>query len=82
VGLDELEIEAISALSSLEYLRFSRSGNSFSSWYDIIKVCLQKTGYYKYFYFPDNFNYENTEALAQPLLKVLYQFENNFFDDD
>lgn len=82
VGLDELEIEAISALSSLEYLRFSRSSNSFTSWYDIIKMCLEKTGYYDHFYFPDSFNYRSKEELDQPLLKVLYQFENNFFDDD
>lgn len=83
VGLDNLEIEAISALSTLKYFKFSGiNRNTYTCWYDLIKACLTKAGYYSKFYFPDNFNYENRTDLREPLLKVLHQFEQNFYDDD
>lgn len=80
-SLDALEIEATSALSSLQYYRY-RHTQTIVNWYNVIKRCFQKAGYYKSFYFPDNFNYEKAEELQMPFLKALYQFEDNFFDDD
>jgi hypothetical protein len=71
VGVDLLEIEAISAISSLDYFKYAKI-NNVTSWYDIIKGCLQKAGYYTQFYFPDNFSYNEIIEMEEPFLKGLW----------
>lgn len=82
-GVDELELECISPISSLEYLNYKDTVEEavISSWYDIIVTCLRKTNWYKHFYFPNN--YSTTEGRYETdILKKLYQNELNFFDDN
>ena len=76
VGLDELEIEAVSAVSTLKHIKYKKVSNIIS-WYGLIKTALSSVGYDK-FYIADSYTLENKDNF----LKELYQFEGNFFDND
>lgn len=82
VSLDNLEIEAVCAISALKNIKYESANNELKvvCWYTLIKKALQKVGYKK-FHIADTYSIDknNRDSL---LLTHLYQFEGNFFDDD
>lgn len=60
---DELQLECISPISSLEYFKYKNSylDSEIVSVENILKHCFQKANYYDNFYFPNNYKIDGVE---------------------
>ena len=76
-SLETVEINAIDALSTLQYIKFLPSDKNISSFIDILNYLIGKCNAYKYIYVADN-----TTISTNPIMNDLYISKNNFFDQD
>ena len=80
---EEVEIECIDALSTLQYIKYSSTNKSVVTFLDIIRKVLKSCNAYNYFYVSNNT--QLTDNGTATILDKLYISENNFFekkDDD
>ena len=75
---EEIEIECIDALSSLQYIKYSTQKKQVISFLGLIKKLLNKCNAYSQFYISDNIQLKATEDAA--ILEKLYISEQCFFD--
>ena len=76
-SLETVEINAIDALSTLQYIKFLPSDKNISSFIDILNYLIGKCNAYKYIYVADN-----TTISTNPIMNDLYISKSNFFDQD
>lgn len=76
-SLETLEINAIDALSTLQYIKFLPSDKNVTSFIDILNYLIGKCNAYKYIYVSDN-----TTISSNPIMNDLYISKSNFFDQD
>lgn len=76
---ETIQVEAIDALSTLQYYRYQRSQTTVVSFLDIINKCLAQANAYTYFYFSTNTQKASTGTAE--LLSKMYISEQNFFDE-
>lgn len=75
---EEVQIECIDALSTLQYIKYDSVDKSNATFLDIIYKVLNKCNAYRYFYFTNNI--QLTKDGADTILDKLSISENNFFD--
>lgn len=87
VYLDEIELEAVDAISTAKDYKWVNN-NQYNSFIDMLIPILQcendngyKTGYRGYLYVPETYTKLNGENVSQ-LLTHLYASSNNFLDND
>jgi len=75
---EQIDIECIDALSTLQYIKYQSDNKSVVTFLDIIRKLLQSCKAYNYFYFTNNIQtaYNGTATI----LDKLYISEENFFD--
>ena len=78
VGLDEIEINCISSLSALEYMKYPKDNLEIKTFYEIISMVLNKVNINQ-FYFPATLHL--TETRDDMITKISLS-ELNFIDDD
>lgn len=82
----ELELECMSAMSTLEFLDYKQIGENrtFISLWDLLKKCvLSANGQYSAIYFPHVYSKDAESYLAgDNVLKNMTVSEQNFFDED
>lgn len=76
-SIETIEINAIDALSTLQYIKFLPSDKNISSFIDILQYLIGKCNAYKYIYVADN-----TTISTNPIMNDLYISKSNFFDQD
>lgn len=76
-SLETVEINAIDALSTLQYIKFLPPNKNIASFIDILNYLIGKCNAYKYIYVADN-----TTISTNPIMNDLYISKNNFFDQD
>ena len=74
---EEVEIECIDALSTLQYYKYQSATKSVVSFLDIIAYCLNQCNAYSYFYVSNNLHL--TDGLS--IIEELKISESNFFDE-
>lgn len=81
-----LELECISAMSTLEfidYTRFEESGMKFVSFWDLIRKCINSSSsQYNAVYFPQAYGKDASDVVEGNILKEMTVSEQNFFDED
>ena len=81
----EFELEAVDRLSTLQYYKYEIDSLSYGlqtlSFSTLIRKCLKKAGYSKYFYYPTNSLLTGAGSKAF-ILDYFGCNESNFFDDD
>jgi hypothetical protein len=75
--IEEIEIECIDALSTLQYYPYKRVGGV-ESFLTIINECISRCNAYSKFYISDNT--QLAHGASEPLLDRLYIATSNFFD--
>lgn len=75
---EEVEIECIDALSTLQYIKYSADAKKVVSFLDIIRELLQSCKAYESFYITNNI--QLTKDGTDTILEKLYIAEENFFD--
>lgn len=75
---EEVEIECIDALSTLQYIKYSTDKKSIVTFLDVIKKLLSSCNSYTYFYVTNNI--QLTKGGTDTILDKLYISEENFFD--
>lgn len=75
---EELELECVSPISTLEYKKWRGEQENVLSWYQIIKICLQATGVYDGFFIHQNFSVNG----GKYYLEELFIDQNAFKDGD
>ena len=75
---EEIEIECIDGLSTLQYFKYKTEKKSVITFLQIIRKLLSSCNCYRYFYFPDNIQLFDTYTAS--ILGQLYISEENFFD--
>lgn len=75
---EEVEIECIDALSTLQYIKYSSTNKSVVTFLDIIRKVLKSCNAYNYFYVSNNT--QLTDNGTATILDKLYISENNFFE--
>lgn len=75
---EQIDIECIDALSTLQYIKYDSDNKNVVTFLDIIRKVLQSCNAYRHFYFTNNIQLEK-DATATVLDK-LYIAEDNFFD--
>lgn len=75
---EEIEIECIDALSSLQYIKYSTQKKQVISFLGLIKKLLNKCNAYNQLYISDNIQLKASEDAA--ILEKLYISEQCFFD--
>lgn len=80
--IESIEVEAIDALSTLQYYKYETIGSSkgIVSFLQIINKLLNKCNAYSYFYVSDNIQY--APATDYSMIDKMYISEQNFFDED
>lgn len=77
--LDTIQLECISGISALEFIKYPKENLGIKSFYNIIKESLKLVGYSS-FYFSKNLRLKETDT--SEILKRLGVSEFNFIDDD
>lgn len=77
--LDTIQLECISGISALEFIKYPKENIGIKSFYDIIKESVKLVGYSS-FYFSKNLRLKENDTLE--ILKRLGISEYNFIDDD
>ena len=75
---EEVEIECIDSLSTLQYFKYSTDKKGVVSFLTLIRKLLQKCNSYTNFFFPDNIQLQKDGNTT--ILDKLYISEENFFD--
>ena len=75
---EEVEIECIDALSTLQYIKYSTQSKDIVSFLYLIRKLLQNCNAYKYFYVSNNVQLQKNGTAT--VLDKLYISEENFFD--
>lgn len=75
---EEVEIECIDALSTLQYIKYNTDRKAVSSFLNIIRKLLQSCNAYKNFYVSNNIQLQKNGT--EPILDKLFISEENFFD--
>lgn len=75
---EEIEIECIDALSTLQYIKYQAESKDMITFLDIIRKLLKSCQVYSHFYFTNNI--QLTKGGTGTILDKLYIAENNFFD--
>lgn len=75
---EEVEIECIDALSTLQYIKYNTDKKDVVTFLDVIRKVLQHCNAYSSFYITDNI--QLTQAGTGTILDKLYISEENFFD--
>lgn len=75
---EEIEIECIDGLSTLQYFKYKTEKKSVITFLQIIRKLLAQCNSYTYFYFPDNI--QLSKDYTTSILGQLYISEENFFD--
>lgn len=80
----ELEIECMSAMSTLEYIRYQSEERKFVSLWDLLKKCIQSAcGRYSAVYIPHVYASSAAEYNAgENVLEKMTVSEQDFFDED
>ena len=76
---EEVEIECIDALSTLQYIKYNSQSKNVVSFLDIIRKILSSCNAYTNFYFSNNT--QLTENGTASILDKLFISESNFFDE-
>lgn len=81
-----LELECISAMSTLEFIDYTQSeesGRKFVSLWDLIKKCIDSSSsQYNAVYFPQVYGKDASDVVGGNILKEMTVSEQNFFDED
>jgi len=75
---EEIEIECIDALSTLQYIKYSSDDKRVMSFAEIIRNILHRCNAYNHFYVSGNTHISDT--ISDAILDRLYISESNFFD--
>ena len=75
---EEVEIECIDALSTLQYIRYQSDNKNVITFLDIIRKLLKSCNAYSHFYVTNNI--QLTKDGADTVLDKLFIAEDNFFD--
>jgi hypothetical protein len=75
---EEIEIECIDALSTLQYIKYNSDKKAVVSFLYIIRKLLSNCNAYKTFYFSNNI--QLTKNGTDSILDKIYISEENFFD--
>nr|DAK61241.1 MAG TPA: hypothetical protein [Caudoviricetes sp.] len=78
--LEEIEIQAVDGVSTLEYFNYETGNKTIVSFLSIIDKCLEKCGCYSTVIYPKSMRLDESDT--GDFLSQLYISENNFFDDD
>ncbi len=76
---EEIEIECIDALSTLQYYKYQSQNKQVKSMLDIIDYLISRCNAYRYFYISDNLQLE--ENGADSITEKLFISESNFFEE-
>lgn len=77
--IEEVQVECIDALSTLQYFKYSTENKSTVTFWYIINKLIKQCNAYSYFYISDNT--QLTEDGNSCIAKKLYISESNFFDE-
>lgn len=75
---EEVEIECIDALSTLQYIKYSAEKKQVVTFLAVIRKLLKSCNAYSHFYISNNIQLQKDST--EPILEKLYISEENFFD--
>lgn len=75
---EEVEIECIDALSTLQYIKYSAEKKQVVTFLAVIRKLLKSCNAYSHFYISNNIQLQKDST--EPILEKLYLSEENFFD--